>query len=112
MPDVFSTEKRSAVMALIRSSGNKSTEFRLVQLLREHGIGGWRRKFPLLGKPDLVWRKSRVAVFLDGCFWHGCPRHGHTPRSRLDYWVPKLARNAARDRAVTRELRSRGWKVV
>jgi DNA mismatch endonuclease, patch repair protein len=99
-------------MALVRSSGNASTEQRLVRLLRRERITGWRRNFRLPGSPDFVWRQERVAVFVDGCFWHGCPRHGHTPRSRVSYWSSKLTRNKSRDRQVARVLRQRGWRVL
>jgi len=112
MADVFTPNRRSAIMALVRSRGNASTEQRMVRLLRAHGITGWRRGAPLLGKPDFVFRGSKLAVFVDGCFWHGCPRHGHTPRSRVAYWVAKLARNTRRDRTVTRALRASGWTVL
>ena len=74
MTDVFSKKKRSQVMAAIRSKGNKTTELRLASILRAHGISGWRRHQPLFGKPDFVFRRERLAVFVDGCFWHGCPQ--------------------------------------
>ena len=70
MPDVFTAAKRSAVMARIRGRGNKDTELRMMALLRAHGITGWRRGQKLFGKPDFVFRRERVAVFVDGCFWH------------------------------------------
>jgi DNA mismatch endonuclease (patch repair protein) len=114
MPDVFTPEKRSAVMARIRGSGNRDTELRMMGLFREHGITGWRRKQKLFGKPDFVFRRERVAVFVDGCFWHrhqGC-RFAYTPKSRLDFWLPKFERNVARDRLVTRTLRKQGWRVL
>jgi DNA mismatch endonuclease (patch repair protein) len=112
MADVFTPQRRAAIMALVRSTGNASTEQRLVRLLRAHHITGWRRAVRLVGSPDLVWYRKRVAVFVDGCFWHGCPRHGHTPRSRVAYWVSKLARNKSRDRFVRRTLQQRGWRVL
>jgi len=112
MSDVFDSKTRSAIMALVRSTGNASTEQRLVRLFREHGISGWRRGARLPGSPDFVWRRERIALFVDGCFWHGCPRHGETPRSRVAYWAAKLARNAKRDRAVSRALRAAGWTVL
>ena len=112
MADVFAPAKRSAVMSLIRSRGNRDTELRMIALFRAHRITGWRRGVPLPGKPDFVFRAEKVAVFVDGCFWHGCPRHGRVPSSRLEYWAPKLARNAQRDRAVTRVLRASGWTVL
>ena len=112
MADVFTKAKRSAVMALIRSRGNKATELRMIALFRAHGITGWRRGVPLFGKPDFVFRATKIAVFVDGCFWHGCPRHGTMPAGNRAFWKAKLARNAARDRKVTRTLRKAGWRVL
>jgi DNA mismatch endonuclease (patch repair protein) len=104
--------KRSAVMAPIRSTGNKDTELRLITRLRSAGITGWRRHHPLFGRPDFVFPKLRLAVFVDGCFWHGCPLHATQPRQNERSWREKIARNQARDRLVTRTLRTRGWRVV
>ena len=112
MADVFTPAKRSAVMALIRSRGNRATELRLIALMREHGITGWRRNARVFGKPDFVFRRERVAVFVDGCFWHGCPRHATQPATRAAFWAAKFSRNKARDRAVTRALRAAGWTVL
>ena len=112
MADVFTKAKRSAVMALIRSRGNRATELRLIALMREHGITGWRRNARVFGKPDFVFRVEKLAVFVDGCFWHGCPRHGTMPASNRAFWEAKLTRNAARDREVTRTLRKAGWRVI
>ena len=99
-------------MAAIRGSGNVATELRMMALLRAHGITGWRRNTRFFGKPDFVFRAVKVAVFVDGCFWHGCPRHATQPATRAAYWAAKLARNAQRDRAVTRALRKAGWRVL
>jgi DNA mismatch endonuclease (patch repair protein) len=66
----------------------------------------------MLGAPDFVFPRERVALFVDGCFWHGCPRHTRIPKSRSEFWVPKLRRNRVRDRKVTRYLRARGWRVI
>jgi DNA mismatch endonuclease (patch repair protein) len=112
MADVFSKKKRSQVMAAIKSKGNKDTEFRLISILRDHQIVGWRRNQKLLGKPDFVFRDERLAVFVDGCFWHGCPKHGRTPGSNLQYWLSKLERNRKRDRDVNKNLRKNGWRVL
>ena len=114
MPDVFTKSKHSALMALIRSCGNKATELRMIALFRAHGIAGWRRGVKLFGKPDFVIRRERIVVFVDGCFWHGCPRpkHAPLPKNRAEWWAAKLARNKARDRLVTRTLRAQGWSVI
>jgi DNA mismatch endonuclease (patch repair protein) len=63
-------------------------------------------------RPDIVFTKRRVAVFVDGCFWHGCPEHMHMPKTNQDYWVPKLDRNMERDRRVDAALEADGWTVV
>jgi DNA mismatch endonuclease (patch repair protein) len=99
-------------MAAIRSSGNKDTELRLTALLRAAGITGWRRHQPLPGRPDFMFRRERVAIFVDGCFWHGCRWHCRLPKSRTGFWHPKIAGNKRRDRAVSALLRRRGWRVL
>jgi DNA mismatch endonuclease, patch repair protein len=110
--DTFSPKKRSWIMAQVKSSGNKSTEMNLRAALREHGVTGWRRNYQLFGKPDFVFTKKRVAVFVDGCFWHGHPTKCRIPEKNKAYWEPKIARNMARDRLVGTTLRKKGWKVV
>ncbi len=104
---------RSKNMRAIRSVGNKSTEIRLVSMLREYGVKGWRlhpRK--ILGNPDALIEREGVAIFVDGCFWHGCTRCGHIPRTNRAYWVAKITRNVRRDRTITRALRAMGYSVV
>jgi DNA mismatch endonuclease (patch repair protein) len=110
--DTFSPEKRSWIMARVKSSGNRSTEIKLIAVLREHEIKGWRRNYALLGKPDFVFPKAKVAVFVDGCFWHGHPRKCRMPQANRIYWEEKIARNVARDRTVTHDLNKKGWKVI
>jgi DNA mismatch endonuclease, patch repair protein len=112
MADVFTIEKRSAVMSRIRSQGNKDTELRLISLMRAAGITGWRRNGTLPGRPDFVFRVERVVIFVDGCFWHGCPRCYRCPRSNRKYWRAKVDRNRRRDRQITRLLRRGNWQVV
>jgi DNA mismatch endonuclease Vsr len=99
-------------MAAIRSTGNKATELKLAAMLRAAGITGWRRRQPLPGRPDFVFHATRLALFVDGCFWHGCRWHCRMPKSRGAYWNPKIARNKARDKAVGIGLRKRGWRVL
>jgi DNA mismatch endonuclease (patch repair protein) len=112
MSDVFSKGKRSLVMAAIRSRGNKDTEVALALLLRRNRITGWRRHMPIFGRPDFIFPKLRLAIFVDGCFWHGCPQHGTKPKNNAEFWMKKLASNQVRDRLVNRTLRARGWRVV
>ena len=112
MPDVFTKAKRSDVMSRIRGHGNKATELALIKLFWQHEITGWRRHQNVFGKPDFIFRRNRLAVFVDGCFWHGCPKHCKIPAGNRAFWERKFAANKARDRRVNRELRKLGWRVV
>ena len=91
--DTVSTQERSRIMAKVKARGNKSTELKLIKLFKDFGIKGWRRNYPLSGKPDFVFLKSRLAVFVDGCLWHGCKEHCRIPKSNRDYWVSKIDKN-------------------
>jgi DNA mismatch endonuclease (patch repair protein) len=110
--DRVSAKIRSRIMSRIRGRGNKETEEALAKLFRQHRIKGWRRHQPVFGKPDFIFPKSRLAVFVDGCFWHGCAKHGTIPKSNRAYWRRKLARNKKRDQIVARTLRNAGWRVI
>jgi DNA mismatch endonuclease (patch repair protein) len=112
MADIFTKEKRSEVMSRIRGHGNRNTELALLKLFRVHRIFGWRRRQPVFGRPDFVFLTVRMAVFVDGCFWHGCRRHRNPPGSNRAFWRRKLASNMARDRRVNRVLRNKGWCIV
>lgn len=111
MTDTLTRQKRSEVMAAISSSGNLATELRLASILRGSGITGWRRHQALPGRPDFAFRRERLAVFVDGCFWHGCPWHCRMPKSRQSYWKPKIERNKSRDKTIRRLLTTAGWLV-
>lgn len=106
--DTVSVAERSRIMGAVRSSGNRATEMVLVKRMRKHGITGWRRRVDLRGKPDFVFVTERVAIFVDGCFWHGCPKHCRMPKGNRSYWQTKIASNTARDALVTRTLRRAG----
>ena len=110
--DRVSVHTRSRMMSRIPGHGNKETEEVLAKLLRQHHIKGWRRHQPMFGKPDFIFPKSRLAVFVDGCFWHGCPKHRTRPKSNRAYWWRKLARNKKRDSLVTRTFQRTGWQVI
>jgi DNA mismatch endonuclease (patch repair protein) len=111
--DIFAPEKRSEVMAAIRSKGNKTTEIALARAFRAMSVKGWRRHVSVAGfKPDFVFPKERLVVFVDGCFWHLCPIHGSVPKSNRDFWLKKLRANAERDARTDAAIRTRGWRVV
>lgn len=112
MPDVFTKAKRSEVMSRIRGRGNKETEVALAKLFRAQGINGWRRHTTLVGRPDFAFCRHRIAIFVDGCFWHGCPKHSNMPVNNRAFWEKKLSGNQVRDRIVTRMLRKKGWRVM
>ena len=112
MADVFSRRKRSYIMSRVKSRGNVATELRLIAIFREHHIVGWRRRRGIYGNPDFVFPAERLAVFVDGCFWHGCPIHGSIPKTNRTFWRHKLSRNKARDQQVNAMLRKMGWRIV
>lgn len=112
MADVFSKEKRSEVMRKIRSKNNSTTELKLVAFFKANRYTGWRRAYKLPGKPDFVFPKYRLAIFADGCFWHGHHCRNLKPGDNAEYWRKKIARNKARDRNVNLELIRRRWDVV
>jgi len=112
MSDVFTKEKRSEVMSRIRGKGNKDTELAMILILRKYHISGWRRNHMVLGKPDFVFPKRKIALFVDGCFWHGCPRHSNMPVNNRDFWEKKLNGNKKRDKYVTKQLKMAGWSVI
>jgi DNA mismatch endonuclease (patch repair protein) len=137
MTDILTKAQRSALMAKVRGRGNASTELRLIAVFRALGVTGWRRGVtlspaaaratakalrasamsgksprPFRVRPDFVFPKLKLAVFVDGCFWHGCPLHATSPKTNAAFWRNKIAANRTRDRLVTRTLRARGWTVL
>lgn len=112
MADVFDKEKRSNIMQKVRSKGNKSTELKLIEVFREMGITGWKRNYPVKGHPDFVFLKKKIAVFVDGCFWHGHDCRNTRPADNQEYWQKKRERNIRHDKEVTELFESRGWRVM
>ena len=134
MADVFTREERSRVMSLIRGRGNKSTEKAFVSMMKGASITGWRRHVSLkiepqynersgnndlrkpsvstTVRPDFIFRNLKVAVFLDGCFWHRCPIHFRSPSNNAEFWKKKIDANVMRDRRVDLALRAKGWRVL
>ena len=104
---------RSAAMSAVRGRGNRTTELVFRMALVRQKVAGWvLHPKELPGLPDIYFPESRLAVFLDGCFWHGCPRCGHVPRTNRGFWSLKIRRNRERDRAKRRKLRAQGVRVV
>ena len=112
MADVYDKATRSSVMQKVRSKGNKSTEQRLVTLFLENGISGWRRNYPVKGHPDFVFLDKKVAIFVDGCFWHGHDCRNTRPKENEEYWRRKRERNIQHDHKITALFQERGWTVI
>ena len=112
MVDTFSKTERSRIMASVKPRKNKSTELRFISILKEKDIIGWRRNYPLIGNPDFVFPPLKIAVFIDGCFWHGCPSHCRMPSSNIKYWNNKIEKNKIRDTKITKLLKMKGWLVI
>jgi DNA mismatch endonuclease (patch repair protein) len=111
MADVFSRSKRSHIMSRVKGRGNRTTELKLIEVFREFGFRGWRRNSRMFGRPDFIFPTHRIAIFVDGCFWHGCPKHGQVPATNYTFWAEKLRRNKLRDRLVGKTLRKDGWII-
>ena len=103
---------RSKVMASISGKGNKSTELKLKMALVRAGVNGFtQNEKSIRGRPDFYFERNRLTVFVDGCFWHGCPKCGHIPKTNSDFWVAKIQRNRDRDFEVKEFLEGRGFTV-
>lgn len=110
MSDTVDKVKRSEIMRAVKPSGNKSTELKLIALFKNNGISGWRRKYPVKGHPDFVFLDRKVAIFVDGCFWHGHSCR-HWPRTNEEFWRKKIEGNTRHDLAITKRFEDRGWQV-
>lgn len=111
--DVFTPEQRSAVMRRVKGR-DTTPELAVRRILRTAGIGYRLGGCGLPGRPDLVMKGRRLAVFVHGCFWHGhdCPRGARQPKTNPDYWIAKIGRNRARDARVQQDLAQAGWRVL
>lgn len=112
MSDIFPKEKRSAVMKAVKSRNTKTTEIKMMEIFKELHIIGWRRTYPLVGKPDFVFPKKRIVIFVDGCFWHGHHCRNITPRNNAEFWDAKREYNKSHDELVTQTLENKNWTVI
>lgn len=99
-------------MSKVRSKNNKSTEIKLISFFKDNNITGWRRNYPVKGHPDFVFLDKKIAVFVDGCFWHGHDCRNTRPTSNADYWNKKRERNIQHDKEITSLFERRGWSVI
>jgi DNA mismatch endonuclease, patch repair protein len=111
MTDVLTPEQRSYNMSQIRGKDTRP-EVRLRKLLWSEGIRGYRIHYRLPGKPDIVFTKKKIAIFIDGCFWHKCPVCYQEPETRKDFWIKKIHSNIDRDKNVDEKLKNDGWTVI
>lgn len=112
MGDIFDQKVRSDIMRKVKSKGNRSTELRLISLFKEYGVSGWRRNYPVKGHPDFVFLDKKVAVFVDGCFWHGHDCRNTKPKDHSDFWQEKRSKNRQHDNEITTMFQARGWTVL
>ena len=111
--DRHNKEQRTKNMEAVKSRGNKTTEVALARLLRVNKINGWKRHYiKVYGKPDFVFLKKRIAIFVDGCFWHGCKEYNSIPTTNKQFWVKKINSNIRRDKLVNKFLKKERWKVI
>lgn len=99
-------------MSKVRSNNNKSTELALIKFFKENKITGWKRNYPVKGHPDFVFLDKKIAVFVDGCFWHGHDCRNTRPSDNAEYWQRKRERNIKHDKEVTAMFENRGWTVI
>lgn len=99
-------------MRRVKSKENKTTELRLIKLFKENTITGWRRNYEVIGHPDFVFLEKKIAIFVDGCFWHGHDCRNTHPKDNEDYWQKKIKRNMQHDEEVNKYFERRGWIVL
>jgi len=91
---------------------NTGPEIKIRKMLFARGIRGYRIQFNIPGKPDLVFTKKKIAIFIDGCFWHKCPVCFQEPETRKEFWMKKIGSNVERDKKVNQQLQDEGWRVI
>jgi DNA mismatch endonuclease, patch repair protein len=111
LADVLTPEQRKKNMSHIRGK-NTRPEIKLRKLLWSQNIRGYRIHYNLPGKPDIVFIKKKIAIFIDGCFWHKCPLDFQEPETRKEFWMKKINSNVERDERTTKSLQEDGWKVL
>ncbi|MGB8656762.1 MAG: very short patch repair endonuclease [Candidatus Zixiibacteriota bacterium] len=111
MTDVLTKAQRSYCMSRIRDKDTQP-ELMLRKAIWSAGIKGYRLHYNLPGNPDIVFPKSKIVVFIDGCFWHKCPKCFIKPTTNWRFWKKKIDTNVKRDKIVNAELRKKGWKVI
>ncbi len=109
--DIMTKKDRSLRMSLIKSK-NTRPEIKLRQHIWGKGIGGYRVNSKITGKPDLYFPSKKIAIFIDGCFWHMCPKCYREPKSNKQYWINKIKKNVERDKKINKQLKKQGITVL
>lgn len=111
MTDVLTPDQRKLNMSRIKGK-NTSPEIKIRKLLFSNGIRGYRVNYKITGKPDIVFPRKRLVIFIDGCFWHKCPIHFQVPQTNTEFWLEKINRNVERDLIINKKLKNEGWEVM
>jgi len=109
--DNLTSAQRAKCMAHIKRKDTKA-EIVFRKAIWHTGTKGYRIDVNLPGRPDLFFPRYKLAIFIDGCFWHKCPKHYRPPKSNQKYWLPKMAKNVQRDREINKILKKEGWTVL
>lgn len=109
MTDNVTKEQRSYIMSRVRGK-NTLPELRMKRLLKVLHFTYQPKK--IYGRPDFANKKEKIAIFVDGCFWHGCAKHFVKPKTNVDFWERKISRNINHDKEVSKKLRESGWRVI
>lgn len=112
MSDIFSSDKRSEIMKKVKPRDNKTTELQMIKIFDDYKLTGWCRHYNVKGHPDFVFLNSRIAIFVDGCFWHGHDCRNTRPEDNKDFWEKKRKHNILHDQEVTKRFEDRGWTVI
>ncbi len=99
-------------MKKVKPTGNKTTELQMVKVFEDFKIRGWKRHYDVIGHPDFVFLQKRIAVFVDGCFWHGHDCRNTKPENNKEFWEKKRNRNIIHDQDITKRFENRGWTVI
>lgn len=109
--DNITREQRRVNMQNVKSY-DSIIELKIRSFLHKNGLRFRKNVKNLFGCPDIVFKKLQIAIFIDSCFWHKCRYHYRQPKSRLQYWIPKIERNVSRDKKVNKKLKNDGWIVI
>ena len=111
MTDVLTPEQRKKNMSAIKGKNTKP-EMKIRKMLWAEGVRGYRVHYDLPGKPDIVFPKKKIAIFIDGCYWHKCPECFIVPKTNTEFWMNKINGNVERDQKITKELEDLGWTIL